>query len=190
MGVIQTPRELHDDSQVAANGYLKEVAGGSRGRLAWHAHRRQDNNHDYTPEQAAYDSGLLDQFLQLLGPSGGGCRPDFVMGCVDGDTVTAVWNYAQHFGLSDNHFGSIFGPWMPGAINLTSGQTAGAIPPNVNSPSGSPWGANGTMIGNPPAAFDDCAEETGTLDDRQVHQRTPERRRHDLGMVLGRIHAN
>jgi hypothetical protein len=22
-----------------------------------------DNNHDYTPEQAAYDSGLLDQFV-------------------------------------------------------------------------------------------------------------------------------
>lgn len=122
-----------------------------------------DNNHDYTPEQAAYDSGLLDQFVQLLGPSGGGCRPDFVMGYVDGNTVTALWNYAQHFGLSDNHYGSTFGPSMPGAINLASGQTGGAIPPNVNSPGGSPWVANGTMIGNPPAAFDDCAEETGTL---------------------------
>src|SRR5262245_49050896 len=33
-----------------------------------------DNNHDYTPEQQAYDSGLVDQFVQLLGPSGGGCR--------------------------------------------------------------------------------------------------------------------
>ena len=98
-----------------------------------------DNNHDYTPEQAAYDRGLLDQFVQLLGPSGGGCRPDFVMGYVDGNTVTALWNYAQHFGLSDNHFGSTFGPSMPGAINLASGQTGGAIPPNVNSPGGSPW---------------------------------------------------
>ena len=65
-----------------------------------------DNNHDYTPEQAAYDSGLLDQFVQLLGPSGGGCRPDFVMGYVNRNAVTAIWNYTQHFGLTDNHFGS------------------------------------------------------------------------------------
>jgi phospholipase C len=120
-----------------------------------------DNNHDYTSEQQAYDGGLLDQFVQLLGPNGSGCTPDFVMGFVDGNTVTALWNYAQHFAISDNHFGSTFGPSMPGAINLAAGQTAGAFPANVSSPSGAPWVANGTMIGNPPAAFDDCAEETG-----------------------------
>lgn len=32
--VMQTPRELHDDPQVAANGYLQEVDGGHRGRFA------------------------------------------------------------------------------------------------------------------------------------------------------------
>ena len=32
--VMQTPRELHGDPHVAANEYLKEVAGGSRGRFA------------------------------------------------------------------------------------------------------------------------------------------------------------
>ena len=121
-----------------------------------------DNNHDYTPEQQAYNGGLVDQFVQLLGPSSAVCTPDFVMGYVDGNTVTALWNYAQHFGISDNHFGSTFGPSMPGAINLASGQTAGALPANVTSSGGSPWVANGTMIGNPPAAYDDCAEETGT----------------------------
>ncbi len=31
---MQTPRELHDDRQVAANGYLREVDGGPRGRFA------------------------------------------------------------------------------------------------------------------------------------------------------------
>jgi len=51
---------------------------------------------------------------------------------------------------------------MPGATNRTPGQTAAALPAKVNSPQGSPWVVNGTMIGNPPAAFDDCAEETGT----------------------------
>jgi crotonobetainyl-CoA:carnitine CoA-transferase CaiB-like acyl-CoA transferase len=31
--VMQTPRELHDDPQVAANGYVQEVDGGARGRF-------------------------------------------------------------------------------------------------------------------------------------------------------------
>ena len=31
---MQTPRELHDDPQVAANEYLKEVDGGRRGRFS------------------------------------------------------------------------------------------------------------------------------------------------------------
>ena len=124
-----------------------------------------DNDHDYEAEQSAYDSGLLDKFVQYTGPPKGQCpaAADFVMGYVDGNTVTALWNYAQRFTLSDNYFGATFGPSMPGAINLASGQTGGAEPPDVNSPGGSPWVVNGTMIGNPPAAFDDCAEETGTL---------------------------
>ncbi|HJZ17359.1 MAG TPA: alkaline phosphatase family protein, partial [Stellaceae bacterium] len=65
-----------------------------------------DNNHNYTAEQMAYDSGLVDGFVQFLGPNGSGCTPKFVMGYVDGNTVTALWNYAQHCALSDNYFGS------------------------------------------------------------------------------------
>jgi hypothetical protein len=114
------------------------------------------------------------------------------MGYVDSNTVTALWNYAQHFGLSDNHFGSTFGPSMPGAINLVSGQTAGAIPPNVNSPGGSPWMANGTMIGKSACCLRRLRGRDGHSgpNDRQEHWRSPERCGLDLGMVLGRIHAN
>jgi phospholipase C len=122
-----------------------------------------DNNHGYNAEQLAYDSGLLDKFVQFTGPHDPECPQNFVMGYVDGNTVTALWNYARRFTLGDNFFGATFGPSMPGAINLASGQTGGAVPRNVKSPGGSPWVVNGTMIGNPPAAFDDCAEETGTL---------------------------
>src|SRR5262249_8493469 len=42
-----------------------------------------------------------------------------------GNTVTAIWNYAQHFALSDNNFTTQFGPSTPGAINLISGQANG-----------------------------------------------------------------
>ena len=48
------------------------------------------------------------------------------MGYFDGNTVTALWNYAQHFAMSDNSYGDQYGPSTPGALNLISGQTNGA----------------------------------------------------------------
>jgi phospholipase C len=48
------------------------------------------------------------------------------MGYYDGNTVTALWNYAQHYALNDRSFGTTFGPSTVGAINLISGQTHGA----------------------------------------------------------------
>ena len=32
------------------------------------------------------------------------------MGYYDGNTVTALWNYAQHYAMSDNFYGTMFGP--------------------------------------------------------------------------------
>ncbi len=48
------------------------------------------------------------------------------MGYYDGNTATAIWNYAQYFAMSDNSFGTTFGPSTPGALNLISGNTFGA----------------------------------------------------------------
>jgi hypothetical protein len=47
------------------------------------------------------------------------------MGYFDGNTVTALWNYANHFAMNDNTFTTQFGPSTPGAINLIAGQTNG-----------------------------------------------------------------
>ena len=52
---------------------------------------------------------------------------DTVMGYFDGNTVTALWNYAQYFSMSDNSWDTTFGPSTPGALNLISGQTHGVI---------------------------------------------------------------
>src|SRR5579884_79884 len=48
-----------------------------------------DQNHDYTPEQQAFDHGLMDKFVQFT--SGSSC-PDknIVMDYYDGNTVTAL----------------------------------------------------------------------------------------------------
>jgi phospholipase C len=96
-----------------------------------------DQDHDYTPEQQAFDFGLMDLFPEFTGAGGTanggtGTPPVFnttglVMGYYDGNTVTAYWNYAQHFAMSDNSYDSNFGPSTPGAINLVSGQTNGVI---------------------------------------------------------------
>ncbi len=49
------------------------------------------------------------------------------MGYYDGNTVTALWNYAQRFAMSDNSYNTTFGPSTPGAVNLISGQTNGVV---------------------------------------------------------------
>jgi phospholipase C len=41
----------------------------------------------------------------------------------DGNTVTALWNYAQRYAMSDNSYSPTFGPSSPGAVNLVSGDT-------------------------------------------------------------------
>src|SRR5262249_48203006 len=76
-----------------------------------------------------------------------------VMNYYDGNVVTSLWNYAQHFSMSDNSFSTTFGPSTPGALNLISGQTHGATTPDI---AGNV--SNGTVIGDPRpiAAFDDC----------------------------------
>src|SRR5215469_1713119 len=84
-----------------------------------------DQDHDYTAEQQAFDHGLLDLFPVSVGSPA--TNTALNMGYFDGNTVTALWNYAQHFAMSDNSYSTTFGPSTPGAINLISGQTNGAV---------------------------------------------------------------
>jgi phospholipase C len=105
-----------------------------------------DQDHNYKDEQAAEHSGLMDQFVEQVGRGGStalndgsgttipcdyGLGSNLVMGYYDGNTVTALWNYAQRFALSDNSYDTNFGPSTPGALNLISGQTHG-FSPDVN----------------------------------------------------------
>ena len=111
-----------------------------------------DQDHSYKDEQVAFDHGLMDKFVQTL--AGGSCADkSIVMDYYDGNTVTALWNYAQHFAMSDNSYSSTFGPSTPGALNLISGQTHGATTPDIPGTVD-----NGTIIGDPRpvAANDDC----------------------------------
>jgi hypothetical protein len=88
-----------------------------------------DQGHNESPEESAYNNGRTDGFPAFVGTSGpppaGIGSKALVMGYYDGNTVTALWNYAQHFALNDNNYTTQFGPSTPGAINLISGQANG-----------------------------------------------------------------
>jgi phospholipase C len=92
-----------------------------------------DQDHQDNPEQGAYDGGLMDGFPACIGVKGPPPLPNtppynttgLTMGYFDGNTVTALWNYAQYYALNDNHYVTQFGPSTPGALNVVSGQTNG-----------------------------------------------------------------
>jgi phospholipase C len=112
-----------------------------------------DMDHEYKDEQEAYDSGAMDKFVQILAGTSAPCNQNgsTVMGYYDGNTVTALWNYAQNFAMSDNFYESTFGPSTPGNINLGSGNTYKATAdPGVVS-------AFGTIVSDADPAYDDCS---------------------------------
>src|SRR5437588_12799703 len=120
-------------------------------------------NHGYTAEQQAYHGGLVDKFVEFTGPTTKGCtdihHKRLVMGYYDGNTVTALWNYAQHYAINDNSFGTVFGPSTPGAINLISGQTDGVSATNGVTSSNLISDLNGdmSMVGDTDPLNDVCS---------------------------------
>jgi phospholipase C len=114
-----------------------------------------DQDHTYTDEQKAFNSGLMDKFVETVGRGAGTCADygkgtGLVMGYYDGNTVTGLWNYAQHFAMSDNSYNTTFGPSTPGALNLVAGQTHGFATTSTAVT------ANETVIGDPQPAGDTC----------------------------------
>ena len=112
-----------------------------------------DQDHDYTAEQLAFDGGVMDRF-----PADTSSGGNEVMGYFDGNTVTALWNYAQFFAMSDNSYSSTFGPSTPGLMNLVAGQTNG-VSATLNGTGDETTDGNGglTVTGDPDPMGDVCA---------------------------------
>ena len=130
-----------------------------------------DQDHDYTDEESMLDFGLMDNFLFFnTGTCGGlasgqpvpnaGHPNDLIMGYYDGNSVTAFWNYAQHYAISDNSYGSGFGPSTPGVINLITGNTNGVDPASLKKGAASDVVADGagglSLINDAQPGFDTC----------------------------------
>jgi phospholipase C len=90
-----------------------------------------DQDHGYTAEQEAFDGGRMDKFIPFTEVES--CSPpdttapNLVLDYYDGNTVTGLWNYAQHYALSDNYYGTGFGPSSPGAIEVSGTNTYGVV---------------------------------------------------------------
>jgi phospholipase C len=126
-----------------------------------------DQDHGYADEQKAFDGGKMDQFVTTVGTAKGtsgtgqACKASDVMNYYDGNTVTGLWNYAQQYAMSDNSFGTTFGPSAPGAINLVSGDT-GNVGLMINGAATDgdtvPDGQGGTtLISDAQPYYDDCS---------------------------------
>ncbi|MEV4439786.1 alkaline phosphatase family protein, partial [Streptomyces sp. NPDC049577] len=135
-----------------------------------------DQNHSYGPEQYAANGGRADRYVEHT--DSGTCsgrlygEPGLVMDYYDGNTVTALWNYAQHYAMSDRSFGTTYGPSTPGAVNLVSGRTDGVVSTDPASGTEHPRQTRepdpyavaapdtrgvGTLINDPDPAYDDCS---------------------------------
>ena len=133
-----------------------------------------DQDHGYRAEQLAFNHGKMDLFPKSVGSADGPRVPGekhgvpsttgLTMGYYDGNTVTAYWNYAQHFAMSDHQFDVVFGPSTPGAINLISGQTNGVVN-DQNAQGGMVSDGNGgyTLIDDPDPVGDFCSSTSDSL---------------------------
>ncbi len=138
-------------------------------------------NHNYQPEQEAFDGGKMDKFPGSVGstssapePGEPACTANQDLDYYDGNTVTAYWNYAQHYALSDNSFGTTFGPSTPGAINVISGDTGNInlvnnnpVTPNALTSPNSSLVADGqggfSDINDADPFYDDCSSTTSNI---------------------------
>jgi len=96
----------------------------------------------------------------------------------DGNTATALWNYAQYYSMSDNDYDTVFGPSTPGALDVTSGNTGGAKALNPSwdptDPSGAATSSSivdvnpstglGVLYGDNDPYYDGCSDSNHSTD--------------------------
>jgi phospholipase C len=171
-----TPRDINNllsnPALLTNNPNLNQLNGAGASN-PFRLDRTQANtasqNHAYTAEQKAYDGGKVDLFPLDVGRGTNGGAGAFgttaqTMGIFDGNTVTAFWNYAQNFAMSDNAWGDTYGPSTPGLLNMFAGQTNGIVPGVGTSGNNLADGQGGfTLIGDIDPTGDVCSSKTLTV---------------------------
>jgi phospholipase C len=131
-----------------------------------------DQDHAYGDEQKAFDMGLMDLFPASVGVGESAfCLDQYSYGMgngidegyFDGNTVTALWNYAQNYALSDNFYGTTFGPSTPGALNVVAGNTFPATLTGSSTKVVNKTGDVGTISGDLDPTGDVCSNQTTNI---------------------------
>ncbi|HWG03119.1 MAG TPA: alkaline phosphatase family protein, partial [Trebonia sp.] len=99
------------------------------------------------------------------------CPPGISLDYFDGNTVTALWNYAQYYSMSDNDYDTVFGPSTPGALDVASGDTGNgyAVNPATGAKTTAPSSVSalgsegtGTIYGDTDPYYDQCSDGNHT----------------------------
>ncbi|HEV2647034.1 MAG TPA: alkaline phosphatase family protein [Acidobacteriaceae bacterium] len=157
------------------------VANGAGASNPYRLARRQaataDQNHNYGAEELAYDGGKMDLFplsvgvpdssslATSTGASAISASNALNMAYYDGNTVTALWNYAQHYAMNDHSFSTTFGPSTPGALNLVAGQTNGVTVTAAGAASSTIADGQGglTLISDSDPTYDICSSASSNV---------------------------
>lgn len=153
------PQFIAKPNTPAVNGLTKELIDNNPNSVKPYRLERNlhpcSNEHEYLAEIASFNGGLMNKFVEETNSKEKGCAGQ-VMGYYDGNSVTALWNYAQNYALNDNTYTSNFGPSTPGAMNLTSGTTG----PSVSTTKDTDYLINGYIVSDPNPYYDDCSSAT------------------------------
>ncbi|MCL9782420.1 alkaline phosphatase family protein [Vibrio sp. S4M6] len=92
-----------------------------------------DSGHGVYAEKRSYNHGRNNMFIWKdydisSGINDDGCFPNSVMGYYDGNSVTALWNYAQHYAMADHLFASNYTTEAGGMVDLIAGTNKGVLP--------------------------------------------------------------
>ncbi|WP_165942857.1 alkaline phosphatase family protein [Marinomonas flavescens] len=111
-------------------------------------------------QKASYNHGENNMFIWLdsSGPinsiNDDGCFPQSVMGYYDGNTLHALWHYAQEYVMADHFFATDYSSTVSGLLNEIAGTTHGVLPrmsPGVN--------YHDYLLGNNEPLYDDASSD-------------------------------
>jgi phospholipase C len=121
-----------------------------------------DPDHAMPEQERAINRGAMDMFVQESGDTCPDGDQRWPMAYFDGNTVTAHWNYAQGFAMSDAFHADVLGPSTPGHLALVAGQTHGAKPAELRA-EGTDFALNGTLVDDADPKHDDCSDHDGPI---------------------------
>src|SRR5580704_1397672 len=104
---------LNNANNSTAGSSVQNSVAANPFRLGPNQAATADQDHNYEPEQLAFDNGKMDLFPYSVGTPNSATLTNqtaaphiastiaLTMGYYDGNTVTATWNYAQHYAMND-----------------------------------------------------------------------------------------